>query len=151
MKTAKGSRHARPFRGFRVFIIRVGFAGQRGGSIGSESNRSILMEEAQSLEAEEVKQVDTVTVQVELPRDLLVALNVTASEAGRRAQEWLTIELFREGEISTGKAAEILGVTKTQFILLLDQRNVDYLDLSPDELLSDVEAASTASRRSKGE
>ena len=100
---------------------------------------------------EEVKPVDTVTVQVELPRDLLVALNVPASEAGRRAQEWLTIELFREGEISTGKAAEILGITKTQFILLLDQRGVDYLDLAPDELLSDIEAASVAPRGPQSE
>ncbi len=95
--------------------------------------------------------MDTVTVQVELPRDLLVALNVPASEAGRRAQEWLTIELFREGEVSAGKAAEILGITKTQFILLLDQRGVDYLDLAPEELLSDTDAAAAAANRTKSE
>ena len=97
-----------------------------------------------SLEVKEVELVDTVTVQVELPRDLLLALNVPTSEAGRRAQEWLAIELFREGEISTGKAAEILGITKTQFILLLAQRDIDYLDISPDELISDIETASDA-------
>ena len=50
------------------------------------------------------------------------------SEAGRRAQEWLTLELFREGAISTGKAAQILGITKTQFILPLTQRGIDHLD-----------------------
>ncbi|MFN8473988.1 MAG: UPF0175 family protein [Anaerolineae bacterium] len=95
--------------------------------------------------------MDTVTVQVELPRDLLLALNVPTSEAGRRAQEWLTIELFREGQISTGKAAEILGITKTQFILLLAQRDIDYLDMSPDELMSDIEAASNTGARSGNE
>ena len=95
--------------------------------------------------------MDTVTVQVELPRDLLLALNVPTSEAGRRAQEWLTIELFREGQISTGKAAEILGIPKTQFILLLAQRDIDYLDMSPDELMSDIETASNAVARSRNE
>lgn len=93
--------------------------------------------------------MDTLTVQVELPRDLLVALNVPTSEAGRRAQEWLTIELFREGEISMGKAAEMLGITKTQFILLLDQRGIAYLDATPEELMSDIAVASAAASRTE--
>ena len=93
--------------------------------------------------------METLIVEVELPRDLLAALNIPASEAGHRAKEWVAIELFREGEISAGKAAEILGMTKMQFIALLDKRGVSYLDLDPGELASDFASAVDASNQSE--
>lgn len=89
--------------------------------------------------------MDTLTIEVELPRDVLVALNITASEAGQVAKELVVLELFREGEISGGKAAEILGLTKSQFITLLAARGVPYLDVDGLDLVSDVEAALRAS------
>ncbi len=93
--------------------------------------------------------METMTVEVELPRDLLAALNIPASEAGRRAQKWVAIELFREGEISAGKAAEMLGLTKTQFIALLDQRGIPYLDLPAQDLASDLASAMQAADESE--
>ena len=51
-------------------------------------------------------------VEIELPRDLLIALAIPESELGRRAQEWVVLELFQEGEISSGKAGEILGLSR---------------------------------------
>ncbi|MSP12381.1 MAG: UPF0175 family protein [Chloroflexi bacterium] len=94
--------------------------------------------------------MDKLIIEVELPRDLLVALNVSADEAARKAQEWVVIELFREGEISSGKAAEILGVTKFQFIQLLDRRGIPYLDSSPEELAHELAVATSAIQRPKG-
>ena len=52
----------------------------------------------------------------------------------------ITLELFRNGYISAGKGAEILGIPKWQFIQLLSQHGIDYVDLRPDELLKDVVA-----------
>jgi predicted HTH domain antitoxin len=91
--------------------------------------------------------MDTFKIEVELPRDLLIGLNVPPTEIGQRAREWLALELFREGHISAGKAAEWLGLSKSQFIDLLDQRAIPYLDLSQVELAEDVAAAVAAARQ----
>ncbi len=72
------------------------------------------------------------------------ALNIPESDLGRRAKEWMLLELFLEGEISTGKAAEVLGISKAAFIELLNQRNLPYLDAGLQELEREVAAAEAA-------
>jgi predicted HTH domain antitoxin len=61
-------------------------------------------------------------VEIELPRNLLLALNIPESELGQQARVWVLLELFQEGKISAGKAAEVLGLSKAQFIELLNDR-----------------------------
>lgn len=85
-------------------------------------------------------------VEIELPRDLLEALDIPESELGRRAREWVVLELFQEGEISAGKAGEILGLPKARFLDLLNERRLPYLDASPNELEQDVAAAEAAGK-----
>lgn len=89
-------------------------------------------------------------IQIELPRDLMAALNIPESDLGRRAKEWVVLELFQEGEISAGKAAEILGMPKARFLDLLDLRKLPYLDASPEELASDLAAAEAAVKPRQG-
>ena len=93
--------------------------------------------------------MDGLKVEIELPRNLLAALNVPESELARRAREWVLLELFQEGKISAGKAAELLGMSKPQFLELLSQRNLPYLDADPKELEREVAAAEAASRPSQ--
>jgi predicted HTH domain antitoxin len=85
-------------------------------------------------------------VEIELPRDLLAALDIHESELGRLAKEWVLIELFLEGKISAGKAAEVLGVSKAQFLDLLDERDLPYLNADLKELEREAAAARAASR-----
>lgn len=85
-------------------------------------------------------------VEFELPRNLLAALDVQESELGRLAKEWVVLELFLEGRISAGKAAEVLGMPKAQFLDLLNQRNLPYLDADLEELEREVAAAEAARR-----
>lgn len=85
-------------------------------------------------------------VEFELPRDLLATLNVQESDLGRLAKEWVVLELFLEGRISAGKAGELLGILKAQFIDLLNQRNLPYLDGDLEELKREVAAAEAARR-----
>lgn len=90
--------------------------------------------------------MDMLKIEVELPRDLLIALNVPEAEMSQKAREWMALELFREGYISAGKAAEILGLTKVKIIALLDQRGIPYLDFGPDELAQDMAVAIAATK-----
>lgn len=83
-------------------------------------------------------------VEIELPRDLLTALDIPESDLGRRAKEWIVLELFQEGEISAGKAGEILGLAKSRFLDLLTAHRLPYLDADPRELEREVAAAQAA-------
>jgi predicted HTH domain antitoxin len=88
-------------------------------------------------------------VEIELPRNLLAALDIPESELGRQAREWVLLELFQEGKISSGKAAEMLGLSKAQFLDLLNQRNLPYLDADLRNLEREVAAAESAGRPSQ--
>lgn len=59
-----------------------------------------------------------------------------------RVRELIAVELFREGQISSGKGAEILGISKFEFVQLLAQRGVPYFTESPEELSADVATVS---------
>ena len=59
------------------------------------------------------------------------------------------IELFLEGKISAGKVAEVLGLSKVQFVELLNQRRLPYLDANREELEREVAVARAASKPSQ--
>ena len=84
--------------------------------------------------------METLQVELDLPRDLLGALNVTENELGSQLKKLIALELFREERISSGKAAELLGTSKAEFIDLLDQHGIAYFTETPEELESQVEA-----------
>lgn len=90
--------------------------------------------------------MNALKIEIDLPRDLLAALNIPESDLRRRAKEWVVLELFQEGEISAGKAAEILGISKARFIDLLDQRKLPYLDATSQELEREASAAEAAAK-----
>lgn len=79
-----------------------------------------------------------IRLEIELPGDLLSALNVAPESLPQKAKEWIALELYREGQISSGKAAEIMNLSKGQFIDLLTRHDIPYLDLPAGELKSDL-------------
>lgn len=82
--------------------------------------------------------MNTLTVELNLPRDLLGALEVPEGKLGDRIRELIALELFREGRISAGKGAELVGVSKLAFIQRLAQHNIPYFTESSQELVTEV-------------
>lgn len=82
----------------------------------------------------------TLRVELDVPRDLLGALDVTEDELGPRLKKLIALELFREERISSGKAAELIGISKTAFVDLLDRHGISYFTERPEEIASQVEA-----------
>jgi predicted HTH domain antitoxin len=66
-------------------------------------------------------------------------LGPTPHAAARHLQELALIELFRQGEVSSGWAAEQLWISKTAFLDLLFRHDVAYFDMSEDELSQQVD------------
>jgi predicted HTH domain antitoxin len=52
----------------------------------------------------------------------------------------MVISLFTEGRISSGKASKILGISRVEFLALLRERGVAYIDYTPDELAEEFAA-----------
>jgi len=69
------------------------------------------------------------TVQVDLPEDLLRAASVYANvhspaSASREVAKLLALELYREGSVSLGRAAELCGVSQAEFMQFAAEREV---------------------------
>jgi predicted HTH domain antitoxin len=69
------------------------------------------------------------TVQVDLPEDLLRAASVYANtyspaSASREVAKLLALELYREGLVSLGRAAELCGVSQAEFMEFAAEREV---------------------------
>ena len=75
------------------------------------------------------------TCSVHVPSNLL-NLGSSQDEIQRRISEWLALSLFSEGKISSGKAGKLLGLSRLEFIKLLRERGIAYINYSKDELNS---------------
>lgn len=84
--------------------------------------------------------MNTMTVSLDLPRDLLGALDVPPIDVEQRLRELIALGLFREGRISSGKGAELIGVSKLDFIRLLSKNGISYFTQTPEELQSEISA-----------
>lgn len=73
------------------------------------------------------------TIQIAYPDELLRIAELTEDQFSQLAHEALVVRLYALGAVSTGKGAELLGVTRREFLVLLGRYNVsefeDDLDL----------------------
>ena len=78
-------------------------------------------------------------VQVEIGQDLVDLLEELHRPVKEAARELIVLELYRQGEVSSGKAAELLCMQRGEFIRYASARGIPYLQLSGDELRREVE------------
>ena len=78
--------------------------------------------------------METMVVEVTLSKDLFVMLGYSKSRAEEAIKEFSVLGLYLEQRISAGKAAELLGVRKREFIRLLSRRGIPYFDYTDEEL-----------------
>ncbi len=58
----------------------------------------------------------------------------------RHITQWLVFSLFTEGHISSGKAAQLLNISRIEFLTLLRENNIAYIDYSAAELEEEYRA-----------
>ena len=82
--------------------------------------------------------MDTLRVTIELPRSILNICRTDEKGLPETVTKTFIIGLYREGVISLGKAAEILGCTKTEMMEVLRDRNIP-LNYDHEEVVKDRE------------
>lgn len=79
------------------------------------------------------------TIEVRVPTNLL-GFGLDQDQIEHRVTEWLVLSLFTESRISSGKAAKLLGITRIEFLHLLQLRGIAYIDYTAEELAEEFDA-----------
>jgi predicted nucleic acid-binding protein/predicted HTH domain antitoxin len=84
-----------------------------------------------------------------LPIDdaLLAVLAADGQDPARALHEAAVLELYRRDAVSAGQAADLLGMSKWDFIRWSGERGVPYVRLTPQELADDVRRLETFLQR----
>ncbi len=80
------------------------------------------------------------TFEVRLPFDIL-QLGLSRDDIQRRVSEWVAISLFTEGQVSSGKAARLLNISRVDFLALLRKHGIAYVNYSAEELSEEINSA----------
>lgn len=73
------------------------------------------------------------TVKVDLDEAVAALLHQTNQPVQEAAQEMILLELYRRGSISSGKAAELLGMPRLDFIRYASHLGIPFIDMTADE------------------
>ena len=78
---------------------------------------------------------------VEYPSSLPDVLQETPEQFEREARMAMVVKLFEMKRLSSGMAAELVGMDRVSFLLNLHRYGVPMIDLDETELLSDMNNA----------
>ena len=80
-------------------------------------------------------------VHVELDQDLVAVLEELHRPVKEAARELIVLELYRQGELSSGKAAQLLGLEREDFIRQASAQGIPYFQLRGDDLRRELDAS----------
>lgn len=80
-------------------------------------------------------------MQVEYPENLPDVLAETWQEFEAEAKLAMAAKLFELKRLSSGHAAQMLGMDRVEFLLALHRVNTPAINLTEEELLSDIQNA----------
>ena len=80
-------------------------------------------------------------VVLDMPENMKQYVDFADSGYQFKVKELMMLELIRQGKLSFGKAAELLGISKLRLITDLGQFGLPYFDMPIGEVLEDADAA----------
>lgn len=82
--------------------------------------------------------MNTQTISIDFPSDILLALNENENELKRDIKISLAIRLYRLEKLTIGKAAQLSGLSRFDFETLLSENEISISNLSLDDVLGDT-------------
>ena len=73
-------------------------------------------------------------VKFEIPEELLYSLNESKNEFIQQIKLFAAIQFYQKHKLSLGKAAELSGMQKYEFMLTLGKYNIPVIDYPAEEL-----------------
>jgi predicted HTH domain antitoxin len=73
------------------------------------------------------------TISIALEEDVVALLRQSNQPVEHAARELIVLELYRRGTISSGKAAQLLGMSRVEFIQHASRLGIPYFAMTEDE------------------
>ncbi len=77
-------------------------------------------------------------LKIPYPEELLLSLKKNPSEFEDEARLLLAVKLYELGQVSTGMAAQLAGMSRIAFIFSLARFGLSPIGVEPDELTEDL-------------
>jgi predicted HTH domain antitoxin len=77
-------------------------------------------------------------IHLEVPEQTLISLKTDPETFARDVMVLAAVKLFELGKLSSGRAAELAGMTRVEFLLALGQYQVSPFQTTAEELRQDV-------------
>jgi predicted HTH domain antitoxin len=81
--------------------------------------------------------MNTQTITIELPSDILLALNETEAELKQGIKTSLAMRLYRLQKLTIGKAAQLSGLPRFEFETLLAENGIPISNLTLGDVMED--------------
>ncbi len=78
---------------------------------------------------------------IEIDEDLVAVLEELHRPVKQAARELIVLELYRQGELSSGRAAALLNLGREEFIHRASAQGIPYLQLREEELGSEIQTS----------
>ena len=78
------------------------------------------------------------TIKIDLPSDILLALNESENELKKRIKLSLAIQLYIQQKVTIGKAAQIAEMSRFQFETTLSENKIPISNLGLEDVMEDV-------------
>lgn len=83
------------------------------------------------------------TAKLDLEDDLVALLNQLNQPLELAMRELMVMELYRRGSISSGKAAQLLGMSRWQFVHNASHVGIAFYDMTSDEWAAERDRSET--------
>ncbi len=70
----------------------------------------------------------------------ITQFGISKDEIQNHIQEWLVLSLFTQERISSGKAAQLLNISRIEFLKCLRRYHINYFNYSDEELTEEFDA-----------
>ena len=88
-------------------------------------------------------------ITIEIPSEILPIVAKKREDIPSKVLEYLILELYRLGELSSGKAAQYLDMDRFGFIRFASRQGIPFVDMDKGELSKDFKGARKAAAKAK--
>jgi predicted HTH domain antitoxin len=88
-------------------------------------------------------------ITITIPSEILPIVAKKKGDVPIKVLEFLILELYRLGELSSGKAAQYLNMERFEFVRFASGMGIPFIDLDKDEISEDFKEAHRATKKGK--